>query len=66
MFRTLKNNRFIKKLFTNDKLKLGRWETNSNDKSKDIRFVYANIDNCGDLICGEPIKNKTYIAKTKK
>tara|TARA_Y100000389_G_C17334828_1_gene450059 strand:- start:473 stop:676 length:204 start_codon:yes stop_codon:yes gene_type:complete len=42
---------------------LGRWDTTSCDKSKNIKFVYANIDNCGDLICGEPLKNKVYVKK---
>tara|TARA_B100001057_G_scaffold273484_1_gene273822 strand:+ start:742 stop:882 length:141 start_codon:yes stop_codon:yes gene_type:complete len=44
---------------------LGRWDTKQCDKSKDIKFVYANIDNCGDLICGEPLKNKNYVKKKK-
>ena len=63
MIKAFKNNRFIRKLFTNEKLKLGRWDTNKCNNSKDIRFIYANIDNCGDIICGEPIKNKDYIKK---
>jgi hypothetical protein len=65
MIKAFKNNRFIRKLFTNEKLKLGRWDTNKCNNSKDIRFIYANIDNCGDIICGEPIKNKDYIKKQK-
>ena len=56
----------IKRHFTvGNKPMLGRWDTASCDKSKDIKFVYANIDNCGDLICGQPLKNKDYV-KNKK
>lgn len=56
----------IKRHFTHtNKPLLGRWDTKQCDKSKDIKFVYANIDNCGDLICGEPLKNKNYV-KNKK
>lgn len=56
----------VRRHFTNsNKLKLGRWDTQTCDKSKDIKFIYANIDNCGDLICGEPLKSQEYI-KTKK
>ena len=50
-----------KRLYDTNKLKLGRWQTNTCEKTKDIKQVYANIDNCGDLICGQPLKNKDYI-----
>ncbi len=54
----------IKRYFTvGNKPMMGRWDTTSCDKSKDIKFVYANIDNCGDLICGQPLKNKDYVKK---
>tara|TARA_B100001057_G_scaffold490443_1_gene578726 strand:- start:1306 stop:1521 length:216 start_codon:yes stop_codon:yes gene_type:complete len=66
MINAFKNNYFIKKLIQSNKLKLGRWETNTCDKSKNIKFIYANIDNCGDLICGQPIKNKDYIIEKKQ
>ena len=36
---------------------LGRW----NYVNPEIKANYANIDNCGDLICGNPqILNETY------
>ena len=33
-----------------NKIMLGRWGYNS----KDIKSHYANLDHCGDYICGNP------------
>lgn len=32
---------------------LGRWEHRLNDKQKEIKFLYNNLDHCGDTICGD-------------
>lgn len=65
MLSRLIKNRFIKRFFTNDRLKLGRWETNTNEKNKEIKIYYANIDNCGDIICGNPERKYNEIVEKK-
>ena len=39
----------------NNKILLGRWNRSGND----IKNIYANHDNCGDIICKDPklVKN---------
>ena len=65
MFKAIARNIILIKRHITSKNKpmLGRWDTTSCDKSKNIKFIYANIDNCGDLICGQPLKNKDYVKK---
>ena len=48
-----------------DNLYLGRWEHRENEKQKEIKSIWANSDNCGDHICGQPevIKEITNIRK---
>ena len=52
----------IKRLFTKYKniIKLGRWEHREDNKKKMIKATLANIDHCGDKICGDPKKNKKF------
>ena len=33
-------------------VKLGRWDHRITEKNKDIKVLWANVDNCGDKICG--------------
>ena len=44
-------------LFDNNKTLLGRWEHNISQLQKNIKFDLANIDHCGDKICGIPKTN---------
>ena len=44
--------------FNNSKLLLGRWNVKENKKQIDTKVFWANSDHCGDIICGNPIKNK--------
>tara|TARA_Y100000816_G_C26102020_1_gene584364 strand:+ start:2700 stop:2912 length:213 start_codon:yes stop_codon:yes gene_type:complete len=39
-------------------LQLGRWKIHHCDNINNIKSNLANIDHCGDKICGDPIKNK--------
>jgi hypothetical protein len=41
---------------------LGRWNLKHNCKTECITVNYANMDHCGDLICGNP---KEYIKHTE-
>lgn len=66
MLKALRNNRFIKKIVEDNKLKLGRWETNIAKETQFIKGDQANTDNCGDIICGQPMKNKKYLKNIKK
>ena len=44
---------------------LGRWEHRQTHSQTEIKSIWANSDNCGDQICGNPeaIKNITDIKK---
>ena len=33
-------------------VKLGRWDHRLTEKSKELKILWANVDNCGDIICG--------------
>ena len=66
MLKALRNNRLIKKFIEDNKLKLGRWETNITKEIQIIKGDQANTDNCGDIICGQPMKNKQYLKNIKK
>ena len=33
---------------------LGRWEHRQTDKHLDFKQMWANMDHCGDIICGNP------------
>ena len=48
-----------------DKTTLGRWNIHHCDKINHIKSTLANIDHCGDKICGDPIKNKNEYLHTK-
>ena len=54
----------LKNLFkkTNNKIILGRWGNIGND----IKNIYANHDNCGDVICKDPKTIKKLIEKEIK
>jgi len=46
---------FLKKIVKRDTIThLGRWDHRISEDKKFIRATYANIDNCGDKICGQP------------
>ena len=45
---------------------LGRWEHRVDDKKKYMRATYANLDHCGDIICGKPQFIKESIDKVTK
>lgn len=50
-FKELKNN-FIAKYIKQDTPKpLGRWGLNDNSE---LKADYANLDSCGDILCGQP------------
>lgn len=34
--------------------KLGRWEHRQTSKQLEIKLTWANIENCGDQLCGNP------------
>lgn len=52
-------------MISKDNLHLGRWEHRENENQKEIKSIWANSDNCGDHICGQPevIKEITNIRK---
>ena len=52
-------------MISKDNLYLGRWEHRENENQKEIKSIWANSDNCGDRICGQPdvIKEITNIWK---
>ena len=54
----------LKKLFRrrDNKIMLGRWGNTGNN----IKNIYANHDNCGDLICKNPSKLAKIIKKEVK
>ena len=39
-------------------IKLGRWEHRISKKKESIKSVWANFDNCGDIICSQPTEVK--------
>lgn len=43
---------------------LGRWEHRVSDNIKFVRATYANIDHCGDKICGQPESVRKTITKS--
>ena len=36
-----------------------------NEEEKIRKATLANIDNCGDFICGKPLLNKEFLKKNK-
>ena len=42
---------------------LGRWGTRIPEKQKTIKAIWANSDNCGDIICKDPKIVKNIIQK---
>lgn len=63
----LQINNFIKKsinfnYYKPHKTPLGRWKPYENE---DLKIYYANIDHCGDRICGNPkiVKNEIFYKK---
>lgn len=40
------------------KVLLGRWNIKENTTQIDTKVFWANSDHCGDIICGNPLKNK--------
>ena len=51
LFKYIRTTNLSKK---NSNILLGRWEHRHNDKQKDFKSIWANSDNCGDYICGNP------------
>tara|TARA_B100001564_G_scaffold320302_1_gene298156 strand:- start:4475 stop:4648 length:174 start_codon:yes stop_codon:yes gene_type:complete len=53
----------LKNLFkrTDTTIMLGRW----GNKGSNIKNIYANHDNCGDIICKNPKKITEFIKKEK-
>ncbi len=49
--------------FLPKRISLGRWDLTQTTKQKDLKAILANIDHCGDKICGLPIKNNAIIKK---
>lgn len=51
----------LRNLFRTNKsssqLALGRWALNN----ENVKSLYANSDHCGDIICGNPSKVKTFV-----
>ena len=51
----------LRNLFRTNKssgqLPLGRWALNN----ENVKSLYANSDHCGDTICGNPSKVKTFV-----
>lgn len=47
---------------------LGRWQHKSCDKFHDLKSFHANMDHCGDKICGMPhlYRRKDSISSTPK
>ena len=58
-------NNIYKSFISTQKVNLGRWEHRENDKQREIKSIWANSDNCGDRICGQPevIREITNIRK---
>ena len=59
--------RFISRIFKQEVRPLGRWQVN--DKNALLRASYANMDSCGDSLCGTPAKYNEVaknFEKTKK
>ena len=50
--------KYIKYNFFDSKQMLGRWSVSHCDKINHIKSNLANTDNCGDVICGDPLYNK--------
>ena len=42
---------------SSSQLPLGRWALNN----ENVKSLYANSDHCGDVICGNPQKVKTFV-----
>lgn len=51
----------MRNLFKSNKssgqLSLGRWSLNN----ENVKSLYANSDHCGDIICGNPEKIKSFV-----
>ena len=58
-------NNIYNSFISTQKVNLGRWEHRENDKQREIKSIWANSDNCGDRICGQPevIREITNIRK---
>ena len=44
---------------------LGRWSTHC-DTASNIRSALANLDSCGDKLCGDPLEAKRAITYERK
>lgn len=53
---------YIKFKDYNNYNKLGRWIL-KNHKQSEISQYWSNIDHCGDKVCGNLIKNKSFYEK---
>lgn len=52
--------------YNSPKTSLGRWEHRISDKHRDMKIIWANADNCGDIICGKPKNIAKNIENIKK
>lgn len=56
--------RFITRLLKQEVRPLGRWQVH--DKNALLRASYANMDSCGDSLCGTPSEYKEVAQKFEK
>lgn len=57
----------FKHLFNlNKHIRLGRWGNIGNKEKAEIKFILANSDHCGDIICGKPLVVKDIIDNKTK
>lgn len=47
-------------------LLLGRWKLKHNCKTEDIIVHNANMDHCGDVLCGDPKKYSDFNSSVNK
>lgn len=56
----------FRNLFNHNKVILGRWEHRLKPSQIERKFLFNNLDHCGDKICGELKYYKSKIIKNKK
>ena len=55
----------IKVKWVDDPKPVGRW-ANHCDTSSNIRSALANLDSCGDRLCGDPLEARRAISYERK
>lgn len=66
MFLKIVNNIARRRIVNRPPVSLGRWEHRVNEKQQDLKILWANIDHCGDIICGKPENIKIVSDNSKK